>query len=105
MLEPISSIPHIHRESSIANTIVVSDIHLGSDMSRAGELISVLDSWTFERLILLGDIFDDLNFKRLRRLHWDFLSYIRQISKRKEVVWVEGNHDEGLVEVQVIKDI
>ena len=84
---------------SIANTIVVSDIHLGSDMSRAGELISVLDSWTFERLILLGDIFDDLNFKRLRRLHWDLLSYIRQISKRKEVVWVEGNHDEGLVEV------
>ncbi len=84
---------------STANTIIVSDIHLGSDMSRAGELIGVLDSWKFERLILLGDIFDDLNFKRLRRLHWDFLSYIRQISKRKEVVWVEGNHDEGLVEV------
>src|SRR3990172_6581316 len=84
---------------SIANTIVVSDIHLGSDMSRAGELISVLDSWKFERLLLIGDIFDDLNFKRLRRLHWEFLSYIRQISKPKEVVWVGGNHDEGLVEV------
>jgi len=87
------------REVPIANTIIVSDIHLGSDMSRASELIDVLDSWSFEKLILLGDIFDDLNFKRLRRLHWDFLSYIRQISKHKEVVWVEGNHDEGLVEV------
>jgi UDP-2,3-diacylglucosamine pyrophosphatase LpxH len=84
---------------SIANTIIVSDIHLGSDLSRAGELIGVLDSLAFERLILLGDIFDDLNFKRLRRLHWDFLTFIRQISKHKEVVWVEGNHDEGLVEV------
>src|SRR5712691_3009266 len=88
-----------YKEMHIANTIIVSDIHLGSDMSRAGELINVLNSWTFEKLILLGDIFDDLNFKRLRRLHWDFLSYIRQISKYKEVVWVEGNHDEGLVEV------
>jgi UDP-2,3-diacylglucosamine pyrophosphatase LpxH len=84
---------------SVANTIVVSDTHLGSELSRVGELIDVLHSWTFERLILLGDIFDDLNFKRLRRIHWDFLSYIRQISKHKEVVWVEGNHDEGLVEV------
>lgn len=82
-----------------ADTLVVSDIHLGSDMSRAGELPDVLESWTFERLILLGDIFDDLNFKRLRRVHWNFLSYIRQISKQKEVIWVEGNHDEGLVEV------
>ena len=88
-----------YKEMSVVNTIIVSDIHLGSDMSRAGELIDVLNSWSFEKLILLGDIFDDLNFKRLRRLHWDFLSYIRQISKHKEVVWVEGNHDEGLVEV------
>jgi UDP-2,3-diacylglucosamine pyrophosphatase LpxH len=88
-----------HREVPVANTIVVSDIHLGSDMSRVGELMDVLESWNFEKLILLGDILDDLNFKRLRRLHWDFLSYIRQISKHREVVWVEGNHDEGLVEV------
>ncbi len=62
-------------------------------------MIDVLDSWTFRRLILLGDIFDDLNFKRLRRVHWNFLSYIRQISKDREVIWVEGNHDQGLVEV------
>jgi Predicted ICC-like phosphoesterases len=86
-------------EMPTANTIIVSDIHLGSDLSRVGELIGVLDSWAFEKLILLGDIFDDLNFKRLRKVHWNFLSYIRQVSKHKEVVWVEGNHDEGLVEV------
>ncbi len=55
-----------YNEMPIADTIIVSDIHLGSDMSRAGELIDVLNTWTFERLILLVDIFDDLNFKRLR---------------------------------------
>jgi UDP-2,3-diacylglucosamine pyrophosphatase LpxH len=53
-------------------------------------------------LILLGDIFDDLNFNRLKKEHWSFLSYIRQLSNPKtniEVVWVEGNHDEGLSKI------
>jgi len=53
----------------------------------------------FRRLILLGDIFSDLNFRRLTKDHWKFLSYIRKLSNPKrevEVVWVEGNHDQGL---------
>ncbi len=82
-----------------ANTIIVSDIHLGSSLSRVTELMGVLDSWAFERLILLGDIFDNLNFNRLDSLHWEFLSYIKRLSKHKEVVWIEGNHDVGLVEI------
>jgi UDP-2,3-diacylglucosamine pyrophosphatase LpxH len=47
----------------------------------------------------LGDIFNDLNFRRLKKEHWQFLSYIRKLSNPKrnvEVVWVEGNHDLGL---------
>lgn len=53
----------------------------------------------YRRLILLGDIFSDLDFRRLKGQHWDFLSYIRKLSnpkRRVEVVWVEGNHDQGL---------
>jgi UDP-2,3-diacylglucosamine pyrophosphatase LpxH len=56
----------------------------------------------FHRLILLGDIFCDLNFGRLNKQHWQFLSTIRKLSNPKrgvEVVWVEGNHDRGLTEV------
>ena len=56
----------------------------------------------FQRLILLGDIFADLNFARLTKEHWKFLGYIRKLSnpKRKiEVVWVEGNHDHGLANI------
>lgn len=81
----------------VAHTIIVSDIHLGSDLSRVNELIDVLDSWVFERLILLGDIFDNLDFKRLSGLHWGFLSHIREVSRKREVVWIEGNHGEGSI--------
>lgn len=83
----------------ITDTIIISDIHLGSDVSRAKELKDILKNIRFKRLILLGDIFDDLNFKRLKRSHWKFLSYIRNLSNPKNnttVIWVEGNHDMGL---------
>lgn len=86
----------------IAETIVISDLHLGSEVSRAREALDFLDAANFRRLILLGDIFCDLNFRRLQKHHWRFLSEIRKLSNPKrqvEVVWVEGNHDRGLSEV------
>jgi UDP-2,3-diacylglucosamine pyrophosphatase LpxH len=84
------------------DVVILSDLHLGSEISRASEALELLQSIQFRRLILLGDIFCDLNFRRLKREHWDFLSHIRKLSnpKRKvDVVWVEGNHDYGLVDV------
>jgi UDP-2,3-diacylglucosamine pyrophosphatase LpxH len=84
------------------DTLVISDLHLGSEVSRAKDARRMLMSQTFRRLILLGDIFCDLNFRRLKKEHWELLSYIRKLSnpKRKvKVIWVEGNHDRGLTEV------
>jgi UDP-2,3-diacylglucosamine pyrophosphatase LpxH len=84
------------------DTLIVSDVHLGSEVSRAPELLDMLRSHSFRRLILLGDIFSDLNFKRLKSQHWELLSYIRKLSnpkRRVEIVWVEGNHDKGLSDV------
>jgi len=81
------------------DTLILSDVHLGSEISRARDALALLKSTTFHRLILLGDIFNDLNFRRLKKEHWQFLSYIRKLSNPKrnvEVVWVEGNHDLGL---------
>jgi UDP-2,3-diacylglucosamine pyrophosphatase LpxH len=86
----------------IHDTIVISDVHLGSEVSRAGDALDLLQSVRFKRLILLGDIFADLNFRRLTKEHWKFLGYIRKLSNPKhqiEVVWVEGNHDHGLAEL------
>jgi UDP-2,3-diacylglucosamine pyrophosphatase LpxH len=86
----------------VYNTLILSDLHLGSETSRAREATRVLKENRFERLILLGDIFADLNFARLKKEHWKFLGYIRKLSnpKRKvEVVWVQGNHDCGLADL------
>lgn len=85
-----------------ADTIILSDLRLGSDVSRAPAALKMLKSASFNRLILLGDIFSDLNFGRLKKEHWQFLGYIRKLSNPKreiEVVWVEGNHDYGLTQV------
>ncbi|MFL6444138.1 MAG: UDP-2,3-diacylglucosamine diphosphatase [Candidatus Sulfotelmatobacter sp.] len=84
------------------NTLILSDLHLGAETSRAREATRVLKQSRFERLILLGDIFADLNFARLTKEHWKFLGYIRKLSNPKrnvEVVWVEGNHDHGLANI------
>ena len=42
-----------------------------------------------------GDIFDDLNFKRLTKRHFACLKVIRRNSDRDDfrLVWVRGNHD------------
>jgi UDP-2,3-diacylglucosamine pyrophosphatase LpxH len=84
------------------DTVIISDLHLGSEVSQAGAAMAFLQSVRFNRLILLGDIFADLNFRRLTKEHWKFLGHIRKLSNPRheiEVVWVEGNHDHGLTEV------
>ncbi len=88
--------------SAVYDTLILSDVHLGSELSRAEDATHMLKQNRFRRLILLGDIFSDLNFRRLTKEHWKFLSYIRKLSNPKrgvEVIWVEGNHDQGLIAV------
>src|SRR5271157_1175345 len=86
----------------VTETLIVSDVHLGSDLSLAADLLDLLQNSTFKRLILLGDIFADLNFSRLTKEHWRLISYLRKLSNPKrsiEVVWIEGNHDAGITQV------
>ena len=79
-----------------ANTLIVSDIHLSSNYSRIDELLFILHSWKYDRLILLGDIFESLNLKRFSASQLEFVSLIRNLTSDTEVIWVEGNHDEGI---------
>ncbi len=86
----------------VYDTLILSDVHLGSENSHAREATSLLKHASFRRLILLGDIFADLNFGRLTKEHWKFLGLIRKLSNPKrniEVIWVEGNHDQGLTDI------
>jgi UDP-2,3-diacylglucosamine pyrophosphatase LpxH len=91
--------PYLSRPSLIGvrdiNTFIVSDLHLGLPASRPRDLLTVLQQWRFERLILLGDIFHDWSFRHLRADAWHLLAHIRNLSQRREaeVVWVLGNHD------------
>jgi len=49
------------------DTLILSDVHLGSELSRAREALDLLKSTSFRRLILLGDIFNDLKEKKEKK--------------------------------------
>jgi UDP-2,3-diacylglucosamine pyrophosphatase LpxH len=77
--------------------VVISDLHLGSDICQARLLEEFLE-WVVHRtheLVINGDIFDDLNFKRLTKRHFACLKIIRRNSDRDDfrVTWIRGNHD------------
>lgn len=89
-------------QRAAVDTLILSDLHLGAEISRARDALDLIRSLQFRKLILLGDIFADLNFRRLTKAHWQFLGHIRKLSNPKrgtQVIWVEGNHDEGLSDV------
>ena len=77
--------------------LVISDLHLGSEVCQARLLEEFLE-WAVgqtRQLVINGDIFDDLNFKRLNKRHFACLRIIRRNSDRNDfkLVWVRGNHD------------
>ena len=78
------------------HTLIISDFHLGSKVSRSRDLINFLSDFRFKKLILLGDIFESLNFNRLNETDWQLISLIGELSKKSKVIWVAGNHDLGL---------
>src|ERR1700722_6080659 len=80
------------------DAVVVSDIHLGSDNCQAKYLVHFLEairhgSMTTKRLILNGDVFDSIDFRRLKKQHWRILSTLRKLSDEIEITWINGNHD------------
>src|SRR5262245_37726696 len=79
------------------DAVIVSDIHLGSANCEAKKLCDLLErivegELQTERLILNGDVFDSIDFRRLNKNHWKVLSLIRKLSHPAEIVWLAGNH-------------
>ena len=75
-------------------TLVISDIHLGSVLSNANTVTAFLNQTTFDRLILLGDIFDGIHLFRFKKDDWDLLNQFQKfIVEGKEIIWIRGNHD------------
>ncbi len=78
--------------------LVLSDLHLGSDNCQARALTGFLEDLhegrtETRRLILNGDVFDSIDFRRLSKHHWKVLSLLRKLSDDIEIVWIAGNHD------------
>jgi len=80
------------------DAIVISDIHLGSNVCQAKTLASFLSRIELgetdtDTLIINGDLFDSWDFRKLKKDHWKILSQIRKISDLVKVIWISGNHD------------
>lgn len=77
----------------INKAIVVSDIHLGSDVCQCKKFVEFLTNIQTETLIINGDLFDSWDFRKLRQDHWKILKKLRQLSDTIHMVWIAGNHD------------
>jgi UDP-2,3-diacylglucosamine pyrophosphatase LpxH len=86
------------RRFHVLDALIISDIHLGSDNCQARQLTRFLENildgeLLTQRLILNGDVFDSIDFRRLKKNHWKVLSLLRKLSDRIEISWINGNHD------------
>ena len=84
-------------QRSPMKTLLISDVHIGYRYSRARDALAVLENEQYDRLILIGDIFDISNMMN-NRAYWDehhtaFLKKIFKLAKKIDVIYVAGNHD------------
>lgn len=83
-------------------TVVLSDIHLGSEHSRTEEVTRFLRHIDCDRLILNGDIIDGWQLrkpgKRWKQIHTDFFKVLMKMMEKKgtQIIYVRGNHDDFL---------
>ncbi len=85
------------------DAVILSDIHLGSDNCQAKLVCRMLERIVDEqivtqRLILNGDVFNSIDFRRLSKTHWKVLSLLRKLSDHLDIIWLAGNHD-GTAEI------
>ncbi len=80
-------------------SVILSDIHLGTPHSKAGEVTHFLKHVRCDRLILNGDIIDGWRLRRgdpWTKAHTKFVRRVlTMIQKRDtEVIYLRGNHDD-----------
>jgi UDP-2,3-diacylglucosamine pyrophosphatase LpxH len=82
-------------------TIIVSDLHLGTKDSKAEEFIEFIEAHPTELLILNGDIIDGWALNRgtkWKKPHTKVISKLLQLSNKTRIIWIRGNHDEFIQE-------
>ncbi|MCK9345175.1 MAG: UDP-2,3-diacylglucosamine diphosphatase [Candidatus Pacebacteria bacterium] len=85
------------------HSLIISDLHFGTAACRARALLAMLNTfWIEGHLILLGDIFHDLEFKRISGAQWKVISRIRKLTDPDlplTEVWIRGNHDNATIDI------
>jgi len=82
-------------------TIIVSDLHLGTKDSKAEEFIDFIESHPTQLLILNGDIIDGWALNRgakWKKYHTKVISKLLKLSNTTKIIWIRGNHDEFIQE-------
>lgn len=82
-------------------TIVISDVHLGTNESKAKELVRFLKKNTCEKLILNGDIIDGWQLRKSgkwKKKHTRFFRVILKMTEKQntKIIYIRGNHDDFL---------
>jgi UDP-2,3-diacylglucosamine pyrophosphatase LpxH len=85
-------------------TVIMSDVHLGSEGSKAREATLFLKSVSCETLILNGDIIDGWQLKKgssWKKKHTAFFRIILKMieTQNTNVVYLRGNHDDFLDQI------
>ncbi|MFW5699986.1 MAG: UDP-2,3-diacylglucosamine diphosphatase [Bacteroidota bacterium] len=82
-------------------TIIISDLHLGVENSKAKEVLGFLKTNTCDTLILNGDIIDGWQLKQTgkwRKRHTMFIKWVMEMpsSMKTRILYITGNHDDFL---------
>jgi len=98
-------------------TIVISDVHLGTEHSKTRELADFLKTVNCNTLILNGDIIDGWNLQKGGKWKKEDTDFIKIIMKMMEnhntkVIYVRGNHDDfidhiapfSFANISIVKD-
>lgn len=82
-----------------SDTIIISDVHIGSKNSKTSKLYDFLDlllETPPKRLIVAGDLFElwSTNYKKIGKYEHKVIRKILELSQNKvEIIYIPGNHD------------
>jgi UDP-2,3-diacylglucosamine pyrophosphatase LpxH len=100
-------------------TIVISDVHLGTEYSKTRQLTDFLKTVNCNTLIMNGDIIDGWNLQKSgkgkwKKEHTDFLKVIMKMMENHNthIVYIRGNHDDfidylapfSFANISIVKD-
>lgn len=78
-------------------TLFISDVHMGTKLSRTSELLEFLKGMKAEKIYLVGDIIDVSGLRR--KFYWDsnhnaVIRRLIKLSRRGiKIIYIPGNHD------------